>query len=290
MPFNLLFFLLINCSRRSKVNPLSLSFSPFLLSDADGVQLFGGEIVASISAKSSESISSPSRLRNTSMKQVFALGLGIPAVAVSILLLRPLGTKNTQTAGFLLIAFSFTLIAAVYETLLKAHPNILYGIYCLVLFSVSGGPAVTSFVLPAETFPKEIRATFGGIAAACGKLGAFVGAYLFGPLASVTSYPFVMAVCAVLSLLGALLTHTCVGAEGPLEDQHCTANNTTAVSSGGIETDASDCTVSLMHSQGLNGSDTSPRHTTPANQTSNHITADSAIDEEAATGPLVVTI
>jgi MFS family permease len=255
--------------------------------------------VASISTKSSESISSPSRLRNTSMKQVFALSLGIPAVAVSILLLRPLGTKNTQTAGFLLIAFSFTLIAAVYETLLKEHPNILYGIYCLVLFSVSGGPAVTSFVLPAETFPKEIRATFGGIAAACGKLGAFVGAYLFGPLASVTSYPVVMAVCAVLSLLGALLTHICVGAEGRAEDQNCAAHNTPSISSGGsgsgLGTGASDCTVSLMHSQALNGSDTSPRlsptlHDRPSHQPNNHITADSGIDEEAATGSSGVTV
>ena len=221
---------------------------------------------------------------------MFALGLGIPAVAVSILLLRPLGTKNTQTAGFLLIAFSFTLIASVYDALLKAHPNVLYGIYCLVLFSVSGGPAVTSFVLPAETFPKEIRATFGGIAAACGKLGAFVGAYLFGPLASVTSYPFVMAVCAVLSLLGALLTHTCVGAEGTMEDQNHIAHNTPAITSG--ETGASDCTVSLMHSQGLNGSDDSPRHTninTP-HQSSNCITADSGIDEEAAIGPSDITL
>jgi hypothetical protein len=36
--------------------------------------------------------------------------------------------------------------------------------------------------------PREVRATFNGISAACGKLGAFTGVYVFGPLAETTSY------------------------------------------------------------------------------------------------------
>lgn len=97
---------------------------------------------------------------------------------------------------------------------------------------------LTTFILPAETFPKEIRSTFGGIAAACGKLGAFVGAFSFGPLASSTSLPFVMAVCALLAVLGALLSHTCIGTDRSREN----------FPSPGAAI-ISDCTISLMHSQ-----------------------------------------
>jgi hypothetical protein len=127
------------------------------------------------------------------------------------------------------------------------HPAILYGIYCLLLLSLSFGPMLTVFILPTETFPKEIRATFGGIAAACGKLGAFVGAYIFGPLASATSFPFVMAVCSVLAVFGALLSHYCIGAEN--RDSGCSSNSLLA--SQVPYTNPSECTVSLMHSECL---------------------------------------
>ena len=38
---------------------------------------------------------------------------------------------------------------------------------------------MTTFVLPSAVFPTEIRTTFNGIAAACGKLGAIGGIWLF---------------------------------------------------------------------------------------------------------------
>ena len=179
--------------------------------------LFGGEIVANISARRKESVASSASLRDTSLKQVFALSLGIPACAITIFFLKSASTKRIQTVGFMFVTFSFALLASVYEHCRKGHPSVLYGVYCLLLLSLSGGPILTTFILPAETFPKEIRATFSGIAAACGKLGAFVGAYLFSPLASATSIPCVMAVCAVLAACGALLSHLCIGAEESME-------------------------------------------------------------------------
>jgi MFS family permease len=211
----------------------------------DGVGLFGGEIVASISPKNSESVSSPNSLRSTSLKQVFALSLGIPGCALSLFLLKPLGVRRLQTLGFLAIAFSFCLLTSVYDQLIEDHPTVLYGIYCLLLLSLSFGPMLTVFILPTEAFPKEIRATFGGIAAACGKLGAFVGAYIFGPLASATSFPFVMAVCSVLAVFGALLSHYCIGAEN--RDSVC---STTSLPASQVPfTNPSECTMSLMHSE-----------------------------------------
>lgn len=136
-------------------------------------------------------------------------------------------------------------------------PSVLYGIYCLLLLSLSFGPMLTVFILPTETFPKEIRATFGGIAAACGKLGAFVGAYIFGPLASATSFPFVMAVCSVLAAFGAILSHYCIGAENLDSGYSATSLPASQVSF----TNPSQYTLSLMHSEHQSNSPSASPHT-----------------------------
>jgi MFS transporter, PHS family, inorganic phosphate transporter len=49
----------------------------------------------------------------------------------------------------------------------------------LSYFFTEFGPNVTTFVLPAEIFLVEARTTAHGIAAATGKVGAFIGAFLF---------------------------------------------------------------------------------------------------------------
>jgi hypothetical protein len=41
------------------------------------------------------------------------------------------------------------------------------------------GPNSTTFTLPAEVFPSEMRAAGHGFATGCGKLGAAMGTFLF---------------------------------------------------------------------------------------------------------------
>jgi PHS family inorganic phosphate transporter-like MFS transporter len=69
----------------------------------------------------------------------------------------------------------FFLMAALYLPLRNHNNTALFVIYCFLLFSLSFGPNVTTFVLPAETYPHTIRSTFNGMSAALGKLGAVVG-------------------------------------------------------------------------------------------------------------------
>jgi PHS family inorganic phosphate transporter-like MFS transporter len=169
-----------------------------------GVSLFGGAIVREISTSSYDNVSSNDSIRDTAGKQLIALSMAIPACLLTIYLLKFISTKMMQVYGFIFIAIMFALMAVFFETL-KGVP--LFVIYCLLLFSLSFGPNVTTFILPAETYPQNIRATFNGISAACGKLGAVVGAYMFGPLAKVTSYVFVMGFCCALSVIGAIFSY-----------------------------------------------------------------------------------
>ena len=113
-----------------------------------------------ISTSEDDSVSSDKSIRDTSTKQLLALSAGLPAVILAIALLKPLGTKLLQTIGFVVIAICFVLMAALFYPLKKQSPDGLFVVYCFLLFSLSFGPNVTTFVLPAETYPKNIRSTF----------------------------------------------------------------------------------------------------------------------------------
>lgn len=171
-----------------------------------GVNLFGGEIIAEIQASDDDNVSSSEALRAICQKQLIGLSLGIPAAIAGILMLKYVSSRFLQIVGFLFITFCFVLMAATFVPLRDSDPSALFFVYCLLLFSLNFGPNITTFVLPAQTFPSPVRATMNGVSAALGKVGAFVGVYMFGAMADATSYPAVMAVCAVFSAFGAILS------------------------------------------------------------------------------------
>ena len=74
------------------------------------------------------------------------------------------------------------------------------------VFFSNFGPNSTTFILPAETFPTHLRSTLNGFCAASGKLGATIGSAAFVPLKSAIGLGMTMVACAVVSLLGMLLT------------------------------------------------------------------------------------
>lgn len=153
------------------------------------MSLFAGEIIGSFSDTDDDCVSSNSAINHVTSQNLIGLSMGIPACLLSILCLQIMSTKTLQVVGFLLIALMFTIMAACFVPLKESNSNVLFAIYCLLLFSLSFGPNLTTFVLPAQTYPKSIRATFNGISAACGKAGAFAGVYMFGSIAQATSYP-----------------------------------------------------------------------------------------------------
>lgn len=155
------------------------------------MNLFGGQILNAISSTDDDNVSANSSIRMIAEKQIIALGMGIPACICAILTLRAIGIKKLQVWGFVFIAVCFVVLACLFKPLSHGemqNNNALFGVYCILLFSLSYGPNLTTYLLPAQTYPKEVRATFNGISAACGKLGAFTGVYVFGPMAISTSY------------------------------------------------------------------------------------------------------
>jgi PHS family inorganic phosphate transporter-like MFS transporter len=146
-----------------------------------------------------------SLLSNTLLQLLIFAVFALPGYALAIWLVDRVGRRSIQTMGFGMMAVAFGLIALVPSVAHTVAPFVLlYGMS--YLFS-EFGPNTTTFIYPAEVFPVEVRTTGHGLAAAAGKIGGFVGAFLFPVmLASSMGIRGAEAVAAGLSLLGLLLT------------------------------------------------------------------------------------
>ena len=153
--------------------------------------MFSGEIVSAISDTDDDSVSSGKAIEHVTSRTLIGLSMGIPACILSLYCLKYVTSKTLQIVGFVMIAFFFLLLAICFVPFRNntQYNDLLFVFYCFLLFSLCFGPNVTTFILPAQTYPKNIRATFNGISAACGKVGAFAGVYMYGSIAEATSYP-----------------------------------------------------------------------------------------------------
>ncbi len=130
----------------------------------------------------------------------------LPGYIVAALTIDHLGRKRIQLTGFLIMTLSYGLLF-LFPALTQIAWTFLL-LYGLSYFFTEFGPNVTTFVLPAEIFPVEARTTAHGISAAIGKVGAFIGAFLFPLLLSSPAFklPGAMGIAAIVALAGFALT------------------------------------------------------------------------------------
>jgi nitrate/nitrite transporter NarK len=81
-------------------------------------------------------------------------------------------------------------------------------IYGLSFFFTEFGPNATTFVYPSEIFPVRVRTTGHGIAAAMGKLGGFLGVFIFPFLMHWKGLLGAESAAAIASVLGLVVTGT----------------------------------------------------------------------------------
>ena len=103
-----------------------------------------------------------------------------------------------------MMAITFGAIAFVPEIDKLLLPFLL--VYGISYFFTEFGPNATTFVYPAELFPVEARTTGHGIAAASGKVGGFIGVFLFPILMSWRGLPAAELAAAAVSVLGIIVT------------------------------------------------------------------------------------
>ena len=148
-------------------------------------------------------------------RSILVNAMGLPATLLTIYLLRTHGLRTLQFWGFFVMALAFAALGVLYRLLsgptsTAPQHQILLGIFCVIMFTLYFGPNVTTFVLPSEIYPREVRATFNGLSAAMGKLGAVVGTAMYQPLTDKYGMATTMAVCSSFAVAGSAITWLCV--------------------------------------------------------------------------------
>ena len=101
----------------------------------------------------------------------------VPGYVLAIARLDKIGHRRLQLLGFAMMGLCFLIIAAVPGLTTAVVPFLL--VYGVSYFFTEFGPNMTTFVMPSELYPVSMRATGHGISAGVGKLGAFIGVFLF---------------------------------------------------------------------------------------------------------------
>jgi PHS family inorganic phosphate transporter-like MFS transporter len=128
----------------------------------------------------------------------------VPGYILAIARLDRIGHRKLQLIGFAMMALCFLIIAAVPGMTTTVAPFLL--VYGVSYFFTEFGPNMTTFVLPSELYPVTMRTTGHGISAGVGKLGAFIGVFLFPLLQTSMGLRGTLLLTAGVSVLGLALT------------------------------------------------------------------------------------
>jgi len=128
----------------------------------------------------------------------------VPGYVLAIARLDRIGHRRLQLMGFAVMAACVAVIAAVPGMTTMVVPFLL--VYGVSYFFTEFGPNMTTFVLPSELFPVSMRTTGHGISAGVGKLGAFIGVFLFPVLQTSFGLRGMLLLTAAVSVLGFALT------------------------------------------------------------------------------------
>jgi MFS family permease len=134
---------------------------------------------------------------------IFAVA-AVPGYVLAIATLDRIGHRRLQLTGFAIMALCFLVIAAVPGMTTMVVPFLL--VYGVSYFFTEFGPNMTTFVIPSELYPVSMRATGHGISAGVGKLGAFIGVFLFPLLQTSLGLRGTLLLTAGVAVLGFALT------------------------------------------------------------------------------------
>jgi MFS family permease len=142
----------------------------------------------------------------TSTKATAVLDVFLPiGFAIAIVLVDRVGRIPLQITGFAGMTIALCILATT-ELLTggaEAHlPMVVVG-FAMFNTLMNAGPNATTYALPAEVFPSEIRAAGHGFAAASAKFGAALGVFLFPVLLDsigTSALLFIIAGCCLVAL------------------------------------------------------------------------------------------
>ena len=177
----------------------------FLLDTAFyGTGEFKHSVYNSIHSGDESTLSSSDIVLNQAVFGLIIASIALPGYILTVIFIDRIGVGNLQLFGF----FNMTLAyAGMGLTVVFNAPNtVKLIVFGLTFFLCNFGPNPTTFIIPSEVFPSQVRATCHGLSAAAGKAGAVAGAAGFPKAMSAIGLDGVMYICAGISLAGCLVT------------------------------------------------------------------------------------
>jgi MFS transporter, PHS family, inorganic phosphate transporter len=136
---------------------------------------------------------------------IFAVA-ALPGYLLAAATIDRIGRRRLQAVGLTGMAGAFVGLWLIPGATTTLVPFLL--LFGTSYFFAEFGPNTTTFVYPAEIFPVRVRTTSHGIAAAGGKIGAFIGTYALTALPAI-GLSRTSALVAGVAVLGLLATLTC---------------------------------------------------------------------------------
>jgi MFS transporter, PHS family, inorganic phosphate transporter len=135
---------------------------------------------------------------------VIFLVAAVPGYVMAFNTIDRIGRKTLQMLGFICMGACFLIIGVIPNITQTVVPFLL--VFSVSYFFAEFGPNNTTFVLAAELFPVNQRATAHGIAAGIAKLGAFISVFLFPFIQLHLGLSGALYITGAFSIAGCLLT------------------------------------------------------------------------------------
>lgn len=145
-----------------------------------------------------------SLLSHTLISALIFLCFAVPGYYLAAKNVDRIGRKFLQIFGFGMMAIAYLAIALIPHV--RDHLWVFFIIFGLSFFFVNFGPNTTTFLIPSEIFPTNIRARAHGLSAAVGKVGAFLGVFVLPMILKTHGVSFTIGLMSVVCLLGIAIT------------------------------------------------------------------------------------
>lgn len=127
----------------------------------------------------------------------------------AIILVERLGRVRLQLIGFSFMALGLVILG--YASSLPGggdvHLPLIFMGFAVFNFFMNAGPNATTYALPAEVFPSDVRAAGHGFAAGVAKLGAALGVFFFPVLLTAIGQPALLIGLAVVCVVAFGVTY-----------------------------------------------------------------------------------
>ena len=172
-----------------------------------GVGIFTPTLIAAIVAKGANTTFLADDIASTKATAVLDIFL-VVGFAIAIMLVDRVGRIPLQLTGFAVMAMALSILGLA-EGLPgggNAHLGMVIVGFAFFNTFMNAGPNATTYALPAEVFPGDVRAAGHGFAAGCAKLGAALGVFLFPILQDDIGTSALLYIIAGGCLLGLVVT------------------------------------------------------------------------------------